>query len=147
LTTTATRRGTADSPGYLLKRAQAALHTALAAALRSRDATVAQYAVLTALDEEPGLSNADLARRAFVTPQTMNQVLRELENKQWVARHPHPGHGRILQADLTREGRAALRACHQAADAIEQRMLAGLDAARCQQLTAALRSCVEALSP
>jgi DNA-binding MarR family transcriptional regulator len=44
----------------------------MAAALHEHNATVGQYALLTALDEEPGLSNADLARRAFVTPQTMN---------------------------------------------------------------------------
>ncbi len=146
MVTAARRRSTTDSPGYLLKRAQAALHAALAGALRDHGATLAQYAVLAALDEEPGLSNAELARRAFVTPQTMNQILRELEHKGWVTRHPHPGHGRILQADVTQEGRAALRACHQAADAIEEQMLAGLSPADCQQLTAALCSCIEALS-
>ena len=89
-----------DHPGYLLKRAQAVLHAGMDDALREHGATLTQYAVLTTLDEEPGLSNADLARRAFVTPQTMNQVLRELEQKGWVTRHPHPGHARILQADL-----------------------------------------------
>ncbi len=146
MVTAASGRSSPGGPGYLLKRAQTALHAALAAALREHGATVAQYAVLAAVDEEPGLSNADLARRAFVTPQTMNQILRELEHKGWVTRHPHPGHGRILQADVTQEGRAALRACHQAADAIEEQMLAGLSPASCQQLTAALCSCIEALS-
>lgn len=94
--------------------------------------------MLTALDEEPGLSNAELARRALVTPQTMNQVLRELEQRQWVIRHPHPGHGRILQAGLTTDGRSTLRACHRAAGAVEERMLAGLTPAQRQQLSAAL---------
>lgn len=138
---------TADRPGYLLKRAQAALNAALADALRGHGATIAQYAVLTALDEEPGLSNADLARRAFVTPQTMNQVLRELEEKRWVARHPHPGHGRILQAGLTQDGRTALRTCETVAGAIEEQMLGGLGPDRRRQLTAALRTCIEALTP
>lgn len=138
-------RSSTGRPGYLLKRAQSALHAAMTAALHEHDATVSQYALLTALDEEPGLSNADLARRAFVTPQTMNQLLRELEHKQWVTRRPHPVHGRILQADLTHEGHAALRSCHQAVDAIEEQMLATLSPARRQQLTAALRTCIEAL--
>ncbi len=151
MATTGTHRKTAghdatSSPGYLLKRAQDALHAAMSVALREHDATLPQYAVLTALDEEPGLSNADLARRAFVTPQTMNQVLRELEGKRWAERHPHPGNARILQAELTPDGRAALRACHQAVDAIQERMLSGLDAASRQQLAAALRSCIESLS-
>ena len=88
--TAAPWRSSTGRPGYLLKRAQSALHAAMAAALREHSTTVSQYALLTALDEEPGLSNADLARRAFVTPQTMNQVLLELEEKQWVTRRPHP---------------------------------------------------------
>ena len=137
---------TTDHPGYLLKRAQAALNAAMAGALREHGATLAQYAVLTALDEEPGLSNAGLARRAFVTPQTMNQVLRELEQKGWVARHPHPGHARILQADLTPAGRTTLRACHQAVNAIEEQMLAPLTPGDIERLTATLRACIQALS-
>ena len=66
-----------ERPGWLLKRAQDALNAAMTATLRDFGATLPEYAVLTALAEEPGLSNADLARRTFVTPQTMNQVLRE----------------------------------------------------------------------
>ena len=133
-------------PGYLLKRAQAALNAALAAALREHRATLAQYAVLTALDEEPGLSNAGLARRSFVTPQTMNQVLRELEQKGWVARHPDPGHARILQADLTPAGRTALAACHRAVNAIEEQMLAPLAPGDIKQFTATLQACIQALA-
>ena len=135
-----------DRPGWLLKRAQDALNAAMTAALREYGATLPEYAVLTALAEEPGLSNADLARRAFVTPQTMNQVLRELEHRGWVSRHPHPGHGRILQAELTADGGRTLSACHQAVDAVEGRMLAGLGPAERRQLAAALRSCIDGLS-
>ena len=135
-----------DHPGYLLKRAQAALNAAMAGALREHGATLSQYAVLTALDEEPGLSNAGLARRSFVTPQTMNQVLRELEQKGWVARHPHPGHARILQADLTPAGRTALGGCHRAVTAIEEQMLAPLAPGDVKRFAAALRACIRALS-
>lgn len=133
-------------PGYLLKRAQATLNAAMVGVLREHGATLAQYAVLTALDEEPGLSNAGLARRAFVTPQTMNQVLRELEQKGWVARHPDPAHARILQADLTPAGRTALRACRLAVDDVEEQMLAPLAPAEIEQFTATLRACIQALS-
>jgi DNA-binding MarR family transcriptional regulator len=134
-------------PGYLLKRAQAALNAAMAGVLREHGATLAQYAVLTALDEEPGLSNAGLARRAFVTPQTMNQVLQELEQKKWVGRHPDPAHARILQADLTPAGRMALHACQQAVNAVEEQMLAPLAPGDIEQFTATLRACIQALSP
>jgi DNA-binding MarR family transcriptional regulator len=76
----------------------------------------------------------------------MNQTLRGLEEKRWVTRHPHPGHGRILQADLTRDGRAALRACHRVAEAIEDRMIAGLSPEGLRQLEAALHACIDALT-
>jgi DNA-binding MarR family transcriptional regulator len=135
-----------DHPGYLLKRAQATLNAAMAGVLREHGATLAQYAVVTALDEEPGLSNAGLARRAFVTPQTMNEVLRELEQKGWVARHPDPAHARILQAGLTPAGRTSLRACRLAVDAVEEQMLAPLAPGDIEQFTATLRACIQALS-
>ena len=73
-------------------------------------------------------------------------VLRELEHRGWVSRHPHPGHGRILQAELTADGQRTLTACHQAVDAVEGRMLAGLAPAERRQLAVALRSCIDGLS-
>src|SRR5580693_4176219 len=109
--------------GYLIKRAQSVLHDAMADALGPHHLTVTQFAVLTALDEEPGLSNADLARRTFVTPQSMHAVLQELERLQFVERLPHPQHQRVLQADLTRAGRRTLKSAANAVDAVEDQML------------------------
>jgi DNA-binding MarR family transcriptional regulator len=63
-----------------------------------------------------------------------------------VARHPDPGHARILQADLTPAGSATLRACHQAVNAIEEQMLAPLTPGDIAQLTATLQACIQALS-
>src|ERR1700755_826228 len=120
---------TTERPGWLLKRAQDELDSAMTAALHGRGPPVAESAGLPALADAPGMSNADLARRAYVTPQTMNQVLRELERRGWVSRHPHPGHGRLLHAELTGPGQRVLGACHREVDAVEERMLAGLSAA------------------
>jgi DNA-binding MarR family transcriptional regulator len=138
---------TVDRPGYLMKRAQAALHAEMAQALHEHGVTLAQFAVLAALAEEPGLSNAELARRAFITPQSMNEILRLLEQRSWVTRSPHPGHRRILQTELSDEGRKTLRVCDAAVTVIEQRMLAGLDAGQRRQLVTALRACIAALDP
>lgn len=140
------RPSATDSVGYLLKRAQSALNTSMSAALAGHGATLSQYAVLVALAEEPGLSNADLARRAFVTPQAMNQVLRELEHEQWVVRRPHPGHRRVLQAELTVDGQRVLRGCDAAVVEVQTRMLGGLPVAEQRQLARSLRTCAEALS-
>jgi DNA-binding MarR family transcriptional regulator len=132
--------------GYLIKRAQMVLHDAMAEALRSHDLTVTQFAVLTGLNEEPGLSNADLARRAFVTPQSMHAVLQELERLQFVVRSPHPQHQRVLQAALTGAGRRTLTAAGAAVDAIEEQMLHSLSSPARSRLASSLSSCIDSLT-
>ena len=116
------RETTTARPGYLIKRAQVVLHDAMTGALAPHELTVPQFAALTALGEEPGLSNADLARRAFVTPQTMHAVLQELESRQLLVRRPHPEHRRVLQAELTSVGRRTLGAAADSVDAVEDQM-------------------------
>ena len=109
--------------GYWIKRAQTVLHNAMADALGPHDLTVTQFAVLTGLHEAPGLSNAELARRAFVTPQSMHAVLQELERLQFIVRRPHPQHQRVLQAELTEAGRRILKSASNSVNAIEEQML------------------------
>jgi DNA-binding MarR family transcriptional regulator len=132
--------------GYLIKRAQTVLHDAMADALGSHDLTVTQFAVLTGLDDEPGLSNADLARRAFVTPQSMHAVLQELERLQLVVRSPHPQHQRVLQTALTGAGRRTLTSAAAAVDAIEEQMLRKLSNPARSRLASALSSCIDSLT-
>jgi DNA-binding MarR family transcriptional regulator len=132
--------------GYLIKRAQMVLHDAMADALGSHGLTVTQFAVLTGLDEEPGLSNADLARRAFVTPQSMHAVLQELERLQLVVRSTHPQHQRVLQAALTGAGRRTLTSAAAAVDAIEEQMLRKLSSPARSRLASALTSCIDSLA-
>ncbi len=132
--------------GYLIKRAQTVLHDAMADALGSHDLTVTQFAVLTALDEEPGLSNAGLARRAFVTPQSMYAVLHELEKLQFVVRSPHPQHRRVLQAELTEAGRRTLTSAANAVDTVEEEMLRKLSDPARKKLASTLSSCIDSLA-
>jgi DNA-binding MarR family transcriptional regulator len=137
---------TTSRVGYLIKRAQTVLHDAMLDALSSFDLTVTQFAVLTALDDEPGLSNADLARRAFVTPQSMHAVVQELERRRLVVRRTHPQHQRVLQAALTEAGRRTLRSAANAVNTVEERMLSGLSEPAASKLANALSSCIDSLA-
>jgi DNA-binding MarR family transcriptional regulator len=130
----------------VLKRAQQALGAAMAGALATHDVTNAQYAALSALRADPGLSNAELARRSFVTPQTMHEVIAQLERAGLVARQANPHHARILQRRLTGRGEAVLAACDQDVLAIEQQMLAPLRPSQQAQLRAWLTRCAQALT-
>lgn len=131
------------SLGLLVKRAQQALRVALDAALADAGLTTAQYATMAAVSEEPGLSNADLARRVFVTPQTVHGVVRGLEAVGWIERARDGG--RAVEIRLTDAGREALSQGHHAAADVERRMTARLSSAEVKATKAALLGCCNAL--
>ena len=131
--------------GYLLKRAQVALRAEMDERLARHGLTTPQYAALSALDSTSRLSNAELARRSFVTPQTMIRIVAGLEEKGLVTRSEHPSHGRILEATLTAEGRRAVRACHELVNDVERRMVNALSETERSTLARLLVSCADAL--
>lgn len=131
--------------GYLVKRVQVALRVAMDRALESEGLTTPQYAVLSALQKAPGLSNAELARRAFVTPQTMIRIVSSLEERGLVTRVEHPSHGRILETRLAAAGQKAVNACHQRVKRVENRMEGDLSETERQTLVDLLERCAVAL--
>jgi DNA-binding MarR family transcriptional regulator len=131
--------------GYQIKRTEHALRLEMDAALRGMGLTTPQYAALGVLEDEAGLSGAALARRCFVTPQTMNQILVNLEAAGMVERRPHPEHGRVLSAHLTEKGAELVSMAHGEVATIEERMLAGLGREERRRLLEALRGCAESL--
>lgn len=133
--------------GYELKRAQHALRLAMDETLREIGLTTPQYAALAMLEEEGGISGAELARRAFVTPQTMNTIVANLETRQLVDRSAHPSHGRILETRLTEHGRSLLSQGHERVRAIERRTVAHLSERDRRALLRMLRAYGDALQP
>jgi DNA-binding MarR family transcriptional regulator len=107
--------------------------------------TVAQYTALSVLEARGPLSNAQLARRSFVTPQAMNEIIAAMARKEMVAREPDARHGRIVRISLTRSGARVLRRCDEAARRVEEQMLAHLPRARRALLLRMLAECVAAL--
>ena len=73
------KRGPAGHLGYLVRQANVAVRAAMERALADLDATPAQFAVLTMIVAYPGVSGAALARLTFLTPQTINVIVRNLE--------------------------------------------------------------------
>lgn len=133
--------------GYLVKRLQQQIRSALDARLARHGVSMATYAALSVLEHDPGLSNAELARRCFVTPQTMSELVGDLEEAGLLARRAHPQHGRIIETRLTDRGRELVDACHQEVEALHAVMLADLSDTETAQLTDLLRRCSTALEP
>jgi DNA-binding MarR family transcriptional regulator len=120
------KRGEEGYLGYLLRQAQGAARLTLERALAELGVTAPQFLVLTMLKAYPGLSGADLARVALLTPQTVGVIIRNLERDGAIVKTPHPVHGRMLQWMLTPHGLDLLQKCRRHAQALERRLAAGM---------------------
>jgi DNA-binding MarR family transcriptional regulator len=122
------KRGENGHLAYLLRQAQAATRLTMERTLADLGLTPPQFAVLTMLRAYPGLSGADLARVALLTPQTVGIIIRNLERDGAIRKTPHPVHGRVLQWSLTRRGGTLLDKSRRRVVTLERRMAAGFGA-------------------
>ncbi len=130
-----------EAVGYQLKRVDALLRARMDDTLRPTGLTVPQYACLELLRQQPGLSNAELARAAFVTRQSMNLVLRGLQERGLVERPDAVDQGRARPSRLSAAGSALLAEASASIAAIERRMLVGLSQSEHDALRSALQAC------
>ena len=131
--------------GYVVGRLDRALRREIAALVAPFGLTVPKYTALSILRDRPGLSNAQLARRTYVTPQSMNEVLIALEADGLITRSPAANHGRVVEVALSEKGRDVLKACDRAVSHMENAMLADLDDDRREELRVMLINCVHRL--
>jgi DNA-binding MarR family transcriptional regulator len=120
------KRGEDGHIAYLLRQAQAATRLTMERTLADLGVTPPQFAVLTMLNAYPGLSGADVARVALLTPQTVGVITGNLERDGAIKKTPHPVHGRVLQWTLTGHGVRLLNKCRGRVTAVERRLVAGL---------------------
>lgn len=128
--------------GYVVGRLDRAIRREIGALVAPFGLTVPKYTALSILRDRPGLSNAQLARRCYVAPQSMNEVLSALQADGLIVRSPAANHGRVVEVTLSERGREVLVACDRAVSHMENAMLADLDDAGRQQLLDALVGCV-----
>jgi DNA-binding MarR family transcriptional regulator len=131
---------------YVIARLERAVRAQINERLRPHGLTTLQYTTLSVLGSRgQPLSNAQLARRAYMTPQAMIEVLNALEEKGLIRRDPHPNHRRVYPASVTDEGRRVLTICDASVEEMEEEMLAGLDPAQRELFAEWLKECVRAL--
>ena len=133
--------------GVLIKETQSVLHQRMDEVLRPLGLTVPQYAGLEALWDSPGITAAELARRAFVSRQSMNVVLQGLEKRGLIERSEEPG-PRRERATVLRVSAVRLRSrAHAEVARVVESMTAGLSQADVARLMELLTTCRDALRP
>jgi DNA-binding MarR family transcriptional regulator len=131
--------------GYLVYRVERRLRARLDEELRLLGVSTPEYVTLSLLRERDGLSCAQLARWALVTPQAMNLVISALERRKLIRRRPDPRHRRVLRATVTPKGLDMLARCDRSVDRIEADMLGDLPPETVEVLRRALGSCAHSL--
>jgi len=131
---------------YLVGRLDHVLSQRLRESLVPMGLTVPQYTALSVFRAHGSLSNAQLATRTMISPQSANEMVKQMEARDWIARRPDPAHGRIIQISLTPAGEAILRECDLLVAEVENLMFAELGKEERAQLQGQLRAAVRALS-
>ncbi|OZM80350.1 MarR family transcriptional regulator [Pseudonocardia sp. MH-G8] len=131
---------------YAVKQVELAVRAHLDDLLRPSGTTALQYTALTVLARRADLTSAELARNAFVTPQSMGDLVTALERRELITRHRDPRHARRLLISLTPTGQALLERVEPQVRALEEQMLADLAAPERTALRDYLNRCRTALA-
>lgn len=128
-----------------LKKADLAMKYAIDAALVPLKLTSAQYQVLSCLEVSRTLSNADLARKCQVTPQTMIRILQNLERDGFIRKSAAGDNRQRIDMELTPRGLKTICDAHVAVNDVELKALRGFRKKERDALQEALRRCANNL--
>ncbi|WP_235733244.1 MarR family winged helix-turn-helix transcriptional regulator [Mycolicibacterium neoaurum] len=130
---------------YAVKQVELGIRSHMETLLRPYGITALQFTALTVLQHSSGLSAADLARRSFVTAQSMGEMVETLQRQDLVSRLPDPNHRRRMLMSLTDRGHRLLAECSADVNDLEATMVAKLNWRQRQTLRAYLESCRSSL--
>ncbi|WP_246278386.1 MarR family winged helix-turn-helix transcriptional regulator [Phytohabitans rumicis] len=120
---------TEECLSFLVRHAWLSMRGVVAEALAGHGLSAAQYGSLLLLQQEPGMTVADVGRKVSSTRQSANEMLAGLERAGLLERRAHPRDRRAQQVFLTEAGRARLREAIPDVQAVEGELEAGFTAA------------------
>jgi DNA-binding MarR family transcriptional regulator len=129
---------------YLIGQLDRIVSRRLTEVLATHGLTLPQFTALSVLNGRGRSSNAQLAERSFITPQSANEVVKAMESNGWVMREADPTNRRIVLLQLTPTGKALLKRCNESVDQVEISMLGNMSEEE-QALRTLLHGCVKNL--
>ncbi|GAB3838575.1 MarR family winged helix-turn-helix transcriptional regulator [Kribbella italica] len=98
----------ASLPAWTLVQAYHGVAQGFTELFSAQRMTPVQFGVLAQLAVSPGLTQAELARRVLIRPQSMGELTGTLVDRGLLMRHGPGGRGRAVPVTLTEEGSATL---------------------------------------
>ena len=131
---------------YLVKQVELGIRRPFEELIAAHDISTAGYTALNVLQNRPGITSSELARRSFVRAQTMAETVSVLTEAGLVRREKDPAHGRQILLFLTDAGAARIAALGPEVSDLQAHITDGLDPAEQAELIRALRVCRDALA-
>jgi len=129
----------ADMVGFHLRLAQEASFRAFAQRVGARDLKPRRFAILTLIDQNPGLTQTALGRASGRDKSSLTPALDDLERRGLIERRRAPKDRRVHALHLTAAGRSVLRELRRHAVAHDRRLDRILGAGKAQFLAALRR--------
>jgi DNA-binding MarR family transcriptional regulator len=111
-----------DVIGYQLRRAQLAVFDDFIRAFAEHNIRPSQYGVLTAIDRNPGSSQAAIAQSLGIKKSNFVKLVDEFERRKLVVRHQVVSDRRANALHLTKTGQSAIEQFHAIRAAHEARL-------------------------
>ena len=127
---------------HLLHRAGQCATDLFLAAARDSGLTPRQYAMLTTIAEEEGLTQTELVARTGIDRSTLADIVARLIGRGLIQRRRAKGDARAYAIKLTAQGAKALRDAEPGASATDSRLLATLTPAKRQEFLESLQTIV-----
>ncbi len=130
---------------YYLRKTELQLRQTIDRALLPLHLTVPKYTVLSILEEETGLTNAELSRKASVTPQTMNRLLHGMEKDGLVKSQSDKGSELKIKYSMTKKAQKVVCDAHAEVNKIEEAMVSHLKKSEIKNLLESLDEMIKNL--
>jgi DNA-binding MarR family transcriptional regulator len=125
-----------------MKRTFLRFRTLMDEQLRPRGVTTAQVQVLFAVRTTPGSSGAQLARSCFITPQSTQSLLKQLENSGLIERSKDKVNDRIVTTRLTPAGEQLAKEVDKISVELQESIWQGISYDDLAQMNATLEACI-----
>lgn len=132
--------GPPSSAAFLLMTLGRRVREQVEAGLKAEGMSLRQLSALGHLAPNPGLSYSELARRAGITPQSMQATLNALEARGAVERVTDAGRGRTAELHVTGEGDRLRGVARRVVADVDEELRAQLGDGSLGELTTALRT-------
>lgn len=132
------------SATHLLHRAGQRAADIFSEESQARGLTPRQFAVLTAVSEQEGLTQTELVKRTGIDRSTLADIVARLLSRSLIQRRRAKDDGRAYAIKLSAQGAKALREAQPGAAAADTRLLASLPPAKRQDFLDSLNLIVKA---